>query len=173
MDDELRDFMRKPLLQNLSIALVLSQTGELIGGRIIKVNNRQENKLPISTFKSEAMKKFAYISTEADKRCNIFDHYNVEEVLHFCGIAVRRDFRQRGIGYKLMRAAVLFIRSLELGTVVIKGDGTSLHSQRLFEKTGFEKLSEVVYSEFKMDNEIVVQNTGENKSEIRYGLCLS
>ena len=173
MDDELRDFMRKPLLQNLSIALVSSRTGELIGGRIIKVNNRQENRLPIATFKSEAMKKFAHISTEADKLCNIFDYYSVQEIFHFYGIVVRREFRRRGLGEKLMRAALLFIRSLDLGVVVLKGGGTSLYSQRLFEKMGFEKLSEVVYSEFKIDGEIVMTNTGEHKSEIRYGMCIN
>ena len=172
MSDELREFMRVPLQQNLSIALVSSKTQEIIGGRIIKVNNR-EDKLAIGTFQSEGMKQFAYISTEADKRCNIFDYYNVDEVLYFYGLTVHRGYRRRGIGERLMRAALFFIRCLDLGTVIIKGGGTSTFSQRLFEKLGFEKLSEVVYSEFKLDGKVVITNSGEHKSEIRYGMSVN
>ena len=69
-----------------------------------------------------------------------------------------------------MRAAVYFIFNLGLGHVAIKAGGSSNFSKRVFEKLGFEKLSEIVYSEFKIDGKVVIKNTGEHKSEIRYGM---
>ena len=88
------------------------------------------------------------------------------------GFVVHKDYRHRGIGEKLMRAALYFIRNLNLGGVVIKAGGSSNYSKRVFEKLGFEKLSELTYAEFKMDGKVVIVNTGEHKSEIRYGLYL-
>lgn len=69
-----------------------------------------------------------------------------------------------------MRAAVFFIRNLELGDVVIKGEGTSNFSKRVFEKVGFEVLAEVVYADYKVDGKIVIHSTGEHKTGRLYGL---
>ena len=71
---------------------------------------------------------------ELDRSCNIFEHYGVDDVIHFYGFGVHGDFRRSGIGEKLMKAALSFVRNLDLGNVVIKGEGTSDYSKRVFEK---------------------------------------
>ena len=171
MDDELRAILRVPLQQNLTIALVSKEPNDIVGGRVIKVDNK--NKFDATDIQSEALKQCFAIFDEQDRRCNIFEYYNVNEVVFFYGFVVRRDYRHRGLGEKLMRAAIDFIHKLELGLVVIKAGGSSNYSQRVFEKLGFEKLSEIAYAEFKIDGNVVVKNTGEHKSDIRYGLSLN
>ena len=172
LDEELREFARAALRQNLSIALVSCKTGEIIGGRMIKVDNR-DDQLDISKFKSEPNRKCADVYAELDRRCNVFDQYDVDELIHFYGLVVHRDYRQRGIGEKLMKAAVLFVQNLGLGPVIIKGVGSSNFSQRLYEKVGFEMLAEVVYAEYKVDGKVVVSETGEHKTVRMYGLSIN
>ena len=171
LDAEMKELMRAPLQQNLSIALVSRDTREMIGGRVIKIA-RKHDQQDKSVTKSEQLRKFLSVFDELDRKCNIFEHYQVDEVLYFYGFVVHKDYRHRGIGEKLMRAALYFIRNLQLGGVVIKAGGSSNYSKRVFEKLGFEKLSELVYAEFKRGGKVVIANTAEHKSEIRYGMYL-
>ena len=86
---------------------------------------------------------------------------------------VHRDYRQRRIGEKLMRAAISFVRNLGLGHVIIKGGGSSNFSHRLYEKVGFEILSELVYDEYKFEGINVLSNTGEHKTHKLYGMSIN
>ena len=81
LDAEMRELMRAPLKQNLSIALVSRDTREMIGGRVIKIdgNHDQQDK---SVVKSEQLRKFLSVFDELDRKCNIFEHYNIDEVLY-------------------------------------------------------------------------------------------
>ena len=110
--------------------------------------------------------------TELDRRCNIFDYYRVNDVIHFFGIGIRRDYRRRGFGESLMGAAICFVRNLGLGDVIIKGEGTSNFSQRVFEKIGFDILSEVVYADYKVDGKVVTTGRGDHKCEKLYGMWI-
>ena len=169
MEDEFRGIMRAAIQENLSVALVSVATGEIVGGRVIMIENRNDEH-DVSTLKTEALRKYIDIMNELDRRCNIFDHYGVDNVILFFGIGVHRDYRRRGIGEKLMRAAVCFVSHLDLGDVVIKGEGTSNFSQRVFENIGYDVLSEVVYSEYRVDGTVVTTGRGDHKCERLYGM---
>ena len=172
MGDELRGIMRSALQHNISIALVSCATKEIIGGRIIHIADRNDVH-DASRLKAEPLRKVIDIMTELDRRCNIFDHYCVNDVIHFFGIGVRRDYRRRGIGEMLMRAAICFVRNLGLGDVIIKGEGTSTFSQRVFEKIGFDILSEIVYADYKVDRKAVTTGRGDHKCEKLYGMRIN
>ena len=154
MEGELRGLLRSALQEHLSIALVSLATGEIVGGRVMKIENRNDVH-DVSTLKTETLRKIVGIMTELDRRCNIYDFYGVDDVIHFYSFWVHRNYRRRGIGEKLMRAAVCFVSHLDLDDVVIKGEGTSNFSQRVFEKIGFDVLSEIVYGEYKVDGTVV------------------
>lgn len=169
MDGELRDLLRSVLEYNLSVALVSSETREIIEGRIISVKNKNDT-IDINSLKSELLMKYVDIMTELDRLTSIFEYFKVDDVIHFFGFGVHKKYRHRGIGEKLMRAAVFFYRNLELGDVVIKGEGTSNFSKRVFEKVGFEVLAEVVYADYKVDGKIVIHSTGEHKTFV-WAVC--
>ena len=169
MDDELRGLMRSAIQEHVSIALVSVETGKVVGGRVIKLETRNDTH-DVSALKSDVLRTYVTIISELDRRCNIYNYYNVEDVIHFYGICVHSDYRRRGIGEKLMRAAVCFVSHLDLGDVVIKGEGTSVFSRQVFEKIGFETLSEVVFADYTVDGKAVTAGRGEHKLERLYWL---
>lgn len=64
-----------------------------------------------------------------------------------------------------MQAAILFIKSMNLGRpYLVKGLGDSNYSKRIFERSGFDCLGEIMFDDYKVDGEQVITNTGEHKS---------
>ena len=173
-DEALKDLLMTYLQQDLSIALISSKSEEIIGGRMTIINKRAINKIEIDTgeIMSDAWRKFVDFMYHSESLCNVYDHYNVEEVVHFFKLVVHKNFRGKGIAMKLMKAAIAFIRNLDIGPLVIRGEGSSKFSQRIYEKLGFDVLAEVVYADYMVDGEVVVKNTGEHKSEKVYGMII-
>ena len=68
-----------------------------------------------------------------------------------------------------MKREIDFVKDLEMGNV-IRGEGSSNFSQRIYEKLGFETLLEIQYEDYKQDGEFVFKNTGEHKPEKVYGI---
>ena len=173
-DEALKDLLMTYLQQDLSIGLISSKSEEIIGGRMTIINKKAINKIEIDTgeIMSDAWRKFVDFMYHSESLCNVYDHYNVEEVVHFFKLAVHKNFRGKSIAMKLMKAAIAFIRNLDIGPLVIRGEGSSNFSQRIYEKLGFDVLAEVVYADYMVDGEVVVKNTGEHKSEKVYGMII-
>ena len=167
--DELLAMHQVALKDGLSIALVSNDNNEIIGGRIIRIADRSED-LVFSGVISEPFRKILGVIGDLYKRCNVFDHYQVDEMFYFLGFCVHRDYRRRGIGEKLMRAGLSFVSSLDLGDVIIKGEGTSNYSQRVFEKVGFDVLSEVLYADHDTDGLVITSDLVEHGCARLYGL---
>ena len=60
---------------------------------------------------------------------------------------------------KLMHAALLFIKRTNLVPVIVKSLSVSNYSKPIFERTGFDCLSEVMFDDYKVDGEQVIKNT--------------
>ena len=153
--------------QNLSLVLVSDTTGEIIAGRITTISNKKD-KFDKDQFRTEGFKKMIDLYCHLLSFCNVYDRYNVDEVVQFFGLGVHRDYRQRGIGYRVMKAALAMIQNLELGAVLVKGEGTSNYSKKIYEKNGFENLAEVIYDDYKEDGEVVFKTEPDQKSERLY-----
>lgn len=163
MDDEVRAMSMVPLLQNMTIVLVATKTREIIGQRVISTMSIND-KIELDQIQVPANNKFLKLYDTINKSCDFWKHYNVEEAFHFFGLSVHREYRRKGIGTKLMQAALLFIKSMNLGPVLVKALGDSIYSHRIFERTEFDCLGEIMYDDYKNDGEQVVTNTGEHKS---------
>ena len=157
------------LEDNMSIGLVSKATGELFGFRIMSVTNKDENEVDTSEVSSEKFKLIEDFLNHLAGLNNVFEHYDVEDVVHFFGIGVHRDWRGKGVGSKLMKAAMTFVANLGVGPVVVTGEGSSNYSKRIFEKFGFDILAEVAFADYKVNGEVVFQNLGEHKCERLYG----
>ena len=68
-----------------------------------------------------------------------------------------------------MQASLVFIRNLISGTAVVTGECSSNHSKRIYEKLEFDSLAEIMFEDYKVAGEIVMNNTGEHKSMRVYG----
>ena len=153
----------------MSLALVSDTTGEIISGRIITINSKPEAHLGKSDFRSEGIRKIVELIQRLDSLFDVFDHYGVDDLVHFYAFGVHREYRDRGIGTQVMKDAVAFAKSMGLDGVVIKGEGGSLYSQKIYENLGFETLGELFYEQVKEGGKVVFETGPVHKSERQYG----
>ena len=153
----------------MSLVLVSDNTDEIVAIRVTRISKRVED-FDWNKLQSEGLKKVIGLVHALQIQCNIYEHYNVEEAIEFVSLGVHRDYRKKGIGLKIMRAAIALIKNMELNGVIVKGEGSSNYSQRIYEKVGFDTHAEVFYDDHKEDGEVVFKNMGEHKSTIQYAL---
>ena len=130
---------------------------------------KKDKKLDTANLKPEGLRKIFECLDVLYNKCDLYQYYKVDEYLGFVALGVHKDYRRRGIGLKVQKAAVNLIKSFELGPIVVKGEGTSNFSKRIYEKLEFDVLVELMYEDHKENGEIVFQNTGDNKSVKLYG----
>ena len=178
----------------MSLILISDTTGEIVAVRVNKIskndehaneaqnedkehineshkeNNEHINEIHNDKGKplSEGRKKLEQLGEAINSLINVYEHYNVEEVIEFMALAVHKDFRQKGIGLKIMNATLALIKNLELGGVIVKGEGSGNYVNKIFEKAGFDFLGEVVYKDFKVDGEIVFKDMGEHRAAMAF-----
>ena len=97
-------------------------------------------------------------------RCNIFQHYKIEEAVYIGEICTHRHFRRKGFATKILKAAMKLLKQLDFNGAVVFADVTSKFSQRVFEKVGFDTLTEVMYSKFTENGDIVCKDMGQHNS---------
>ena len=154
----------------MSLALISDATGEIVSCRVTHLANKTDKLFKDKdAIKSDKIKTILKFLMHLGSLCNKYDHYCVEEVVHFLALAVHKDYRRRGIAGKVMNAAVDLVRNLEVGPVVIAGEGTSNYTKRIYEKLGFDALAEIIYEEYKPNGEVVFKNMGEQTSTKLYG----
>lgn len=166
--DEYEDLVLSELEHNMSIGLIASNTGQLVGFRMISIMNKNDD-IDTRYIKNEKFKLIEDFLKYLAELANVFEHYGVEDVFHFFAIGVHRDWRQKGIGSKLMKAGMSLVANLDVGPVVVSGEGSSNYSKKIYENLNFDILTEVQYAEYKVDGVAVFQNTGEHRSERVYG----
>ena len=167
-DEEFKGYVASGLKQNLSIALISDATGEIVGVRLMNILNKNVT-FDTANLKSEKFKLIADFILYLRSLADVFEHYSVEDVIRFSAISVHRDFRCKGIGSKLMKAAISYVGNLGLGPVVVTGEGSSNYAKRIYEKCGFDSLAEVVFADYKADGHVVFQGLEEHKLERLYG----
>ena len=159
------------LKQNLSLAMVSSDTGEIVAGQVIKIASKHEP-FDKSKFNGNFVLSYDALTNHFDSILNTYEHYDVDELIWLIEFVVKREERQKGFGTKLIEAVKEFVKQLGIGPVVMRVEGTSNYSQRVFEKLGFSTLATVYYSEYKIDDKIVFVNTGEHKAFKLYCLVV-
>lgn len=158
--------------QNITLALVSDTTGETICARVNTISNKNES-FDIDQIQTEGIKKMVAFYQHLSNICNVYEWYGVEEVFQFFGIGVHKNHRKKGIGFKVMKATLALIKGFGVGPIVIKGEGSSNYSKRIYEKSDFDMLAEVVYEEYQVDGEVVFKTGPEEKSERLYAKVIA
>lgn len=150
------------LKDNLSILMVSNSTGNIIGCLtmcIVTVNVADDTAI----LQNENLKKIRTFLAHKWEEKNVFKHFGVKKAVHFLHLSTDKNYQRRGIASKLMQASLTFCRELGFTPVCIAADCTSNISQKIFEKFEFENLYTVRYDEYKVNDEIVFTNMGDNK----------
>ena len=166
-DSETSDWLVGILKQSLSFAIV-AETGDIIAAQIIGLENKSD-RLQRKQFRSEDLRKTTEALGCLSNLCNVYEHYDVEDVVHFWQLGVHSDHRRRGFAIVLHMALLTVFKSFEGGHLALYVECTHNGSKRVFEKLGFDALSEIMFAEYKDEGRLAFTNTGEHKSEILYG----
>lgn len=167
MGDHYREMLKKRYCANLSLLLISDETGKIIGCRTMEITSAKEIEEELRTLSQLPDKKVETALTflhHKDHEMDVFRHFNVDVAFHFLNLGIHRDYRQKGLASKMMQAALLFIERSGLEHPCITGDATSNASQKVYEKFDFEVLHKFVYEDYKVNGEVVIKNTGQNKS---------
>ena len=113
------------------------------------------------------------ISTNyVDSLCNIYEFYEVEEIVHLRQLAVVTESRRSGIGTKVIMAVNELLKCLGIGPIVERVEGASIFSIHIFEKRGFSKLVEVRYDDYRVNGKIVFSNISGHESVGLYDIAI-
>ena len=162
-DEELYQTWWKKLQDDLSVLLISDKSNEIIGVRIIGLAERG-NRFDSSQYKNEKFIAINRFLSHKSDEMDVFQRFDVDIAVHFLALCVHKDFRGQGAASKLMKAALAFSKELGIDPVCVTGEGTSASSQRIYDKFGFETLHTVLYSDYRMNGEVVFTNTGDNLS---------
>lgn len=85
--------------------------------------------------------------TFLEKKFPIAEHYNVDHFLNCMGLAVKTEYRERGIGLEMLKARIPYMN--ELGLKINATIFTGKASQNAAVKVGFEENCSIDFSELQ------------------------
>ena len=142
-----------------------TETRKIVACQIMSIANKNDEKPCLEEEKNQQW--FDILHFEEDES-NIYQRYDVENAIYVTCLCTHRGFRGHGLGYKIMQASTMYLKYLGFEGGVMFGEGSAKHSQRIFEKCGFETIFQLLYSDYKVNGEIIFSNTGEEATAKLY-----
>lgn len=161
-------YMLDVFRKHLSLMFIDEKTGEPVAFRTISLISRDDDDNVEPPIPLPIQDLLQYIK-HCDEQANFFDHFGVDDAFRFIALVVSQEYTRRGLATRILHAAVDMIRNLGFEQVVIKGEGSSNYSKRIYEKEGFKTLYEDVYATWEVDGRRPLLNTGEHKTIKIYG----
>ena len=153
---------------NLSLILVNPENDDIVALLSAFVSKRGFAIDP-DAYGDVQLKLKARMLKSIDTQVQFHEHYHVDEAIHFRALAVHGKYRQRGIAKYLVNRHLEFLKQLGISPIYVKTRGSSRYSQRIFEMLGFETLHELKFDDYKVNDKVVIPDTGEHKSIKTYG----
>lgn len=162
-DDGMTVHVKELLAENLSILLIDNMTNEIIGCRGLAICKKGGTDYSLMTTNKEWRHIWAFVDHK-NEEMNVFKRFNVDIAVAFMFLCTRKDYRSKGLASRMFQAAILFSKELGLSPVCIKGKGSALYSQRIYEKFGFETIHVLRHDEYIIDGEVIFKNTEDVES---------
>ncbi|XP_011299206.1 uncharacterized protein [Fopius arisanus] len=115
-----------------------------------KSGEREEAVRRLADLDDQKFKTIFGLLYQVNDKVDLFKKYNTDELFECRILSIDEEFRGRGLANILMSDSVEVAR--KMGFKVMKADATSVYSQKVFEKHGFNTEAEIPYSE--MDENI-------------------
>lgn len=141
-NDELEGLWSSVLQQNVSLILSSDSPEDVVAVCVSAIFKKNKPGYQ-TTAKSEGLKKMLHMLMTLGSMCDVYKHYGVDEYISFVALGVHRDYRRRGVGLKVQKAAVAMATNFEIRPVLLEAEGTSMFSQMIYEKLGFDILAEI------------------------------
>ena len=171
MSKAFRSKVIRCLQASLSVCLINTTTGQIIGILTIEIVQKSDPPFDPSNISDEQLRECARFNHQKEGDLHIFERFDSDMAVNFFTLVVNPKYRQLGIGSRVFMAAVAMCKGL--GIKGIRGEGTSNFSQLIFEKNGFETLFTMPYDNYKTPSGRTIQETsGEHTSSKLYVLKL-
>ena len=148
--------------------LVSDSTDEIVAIRVNSIGKKGVNFYPVDpSTMPEGMRKISGILQALRAKCDVYEHYNVTERMNCVALGVHRDHRRKGVGQKIMNAAIALVKNFGSRPILVKGEASSNYSKKIYENCDFDELGEILYKDYKEDGEIVFK-TQEHQKSVKY-----
>ncbi|XP_052286730.1 arylalkylamine N-acetyltransferase-like 2 [Dreissena polymorpha] len=169
-EQEFQDLATDVLGKNCSLCMIFKLSNEMMGIRLISYMHCADPPSNYDHMKYEELRELLRFLSCKNKEVDFFRRYEVEEAIQFFTLGVNKKFRQRGLGSRLLEAAVALGK--ELGFKAVKGEATSNFSQRIYQNAKFECILDMLYDEYTFRGKKLSESTGEHKMTKVFGLKL-
>ncbi|MBQ6019584.1 MAG: GNAT family N-acetyltransferase [Clostridia bacterium] len=83
-----------------------------------------------------------FVAADGDRIAGLVFLWDIDRALPWLGIAVRDDYQGRGVGTFLLNETFALLRARGYGGLILRTAKNNTGAQRLYEKTGFERVGE-------------------------------
>nr|XP_018909329.1 PREDICTED: uncharacterized protein LOC109038652 isoform X2 [Bemisia tabaci] len=150
--DEIKSVLRKHFCEGISLAALLEDDsgncGPLIGCNVLFKESTSERE-----YRTDKMKLFYQTWADLKKGVDVLKTFNCSDFINSCGLSVASDFRGQGIATELLRARAQVCRLTNIPVTANVFSGP--YSHKAAAKAGFQTLSELDLSTYRIDNRIV------------------
>lgn len=110
--------------------------------------NRGNERRTMEFFENGKRDHRFFVAADGERIAGIAFVWDVDRALPWLGIAVRDDYQGRGVGTFLLSALIDLLRQHGYGGLILRTAKNNVAAQRLYEKTGFERVGEHPSGEF-------------------------
>ena len=137
---------------------------KIVSGIIMSIAD-ENYKITLEQRKNEIWYRFVEF---LERQYNVFQHYQVGEAVDLAYLCTHQDFRGKSLASSVMKAAVCFLKNLNISGLVLHGGASSIQSKRAFETAGFREVSEIMIADYTDNGEVVCKYDIEEKSAKYY-----
>ena len=112
-------------------------------------------------FEEEKNQQWFDILRFEEKESGIYQRYGIVNAVYITCLCTHRAFRSRGLGYKIIQASIRYLKNLGFEGRVVFGEGSAKQSQKIAEKCGFEVIFQLLYSDYKVNGEVIFSKAGD------------
>ncbi|XP_023290723.1 uncharacterized protein LOC105694443 [Orussus abietinus] len=149
------------LKDTTSLVALSTRTGRVIGAivaRVINSEDKADTYDRVQILRGEALEMVMHLMSALLNQARVHDYYNCTKIYRVNVICVHPSYQQKGLITSLLEACVQVAVSMQVP--VLAGFFTSGASQSIGHNLGFEILSEIRYSRWIVDDEIVFDDPG-------------
>ncbi|KAK2583537.1 hypothetical protein KPH14_009492 [Odynerus spinipes] len=156
------DLIRTWMKDTTSMIALSAASGRVVGAAITRINSNSEKTNTFSRnqeLKGKALNKIMHLINAVISQTNAYDNFGHDEYFRVYLLCVHPTYQSKDVGFALLRACVHAARAMKLPAV--GGIFTSGHNQTLAQKVGFSIVSEIRYSRWIVNDEVVFDDPGK------------
>ncbi|KAK2585364.1 hypothetical protein KPH14_010041 [Odynerus spinipes] len=186
--DELIELCLEAAKDGVSVVAINVETGEVVGAIFnkIQVAGNPTDKSFFERYseqcKYKSSKALIDFMVDVDSHVNLFKHYNVNCILELMFLATLEEYSKRRIGELLLTSSLEIAKELKRGKSVktpvtindndaienndaipslVSAIATSIYSNKITKKLGFETLIEFTYDQYEFNGKKYSERVGE------------